>query len=627
MCGIVGGYWQSTGHGLEKRLDAALLAMHHRGPDDKGFDLNKSELGVVALGHTRLSIIDLSSSGHQPMVSKDGRYGLVFNGEIYNYRELRDELCGFGYRFDSDSDTEVLLQAWIAWGESCLLRLQGMFAFVIHDRHKHTLTCVRDAFGIKPFFYSWQQGEFIFASELPALLAVRGGRPQVDWQRSYDYLVNGDYDSQARSFIEGVWHLPPAHRMTLDLTSRVLTEPQPWWEQQVKQNSLLSFDQAAEAVREKFLENIKLHLRSDVPLGAALSGGIDSSAVVCAMRYLEPESSIHTFSFIAKSCDLSEEKWVDRVNAHVGATSHKIIATGDELVRDLDDMIRAQGEPFGSTSIYAQYRVFQRAKEAGITVTLDGQGADELLAGYSGYPGPRLLSLLETGQPLKAFRFAGQWSQWPGRSYKHAWMHLAQILLPDGTYGKARKIFGRDSSPAWLKLDLLREAGVSLQESRSPISYEARGRRVIERLGNSLRHRGLPELLRHADRNSMRFSVESRVPFLTVPFANLLFGFPEEYLIASNGETKSVFRSAMRGIVPDYVLDRKDKIGFETPEKDWLLSVSPTLRQWLQNSNEIPFINRDELLKHFDAVVSGKAAFSWQVWRWVNFCKWYGMLS
>lgn len=626
MCGIVGGYWQSAGQGLERRLDAALFAMHHRGPDDKGFELNRSQQGVVALGHTRLSIIDLSPAGHQPMISKDGRYALVFNGEVYNYRELRDELCGLGYQFHSDSDTEVLLQAWIAWGESCLPRLQGMFAVVIHDRHKRTLTCVRDAFGIKPFFYSWQPGQFVFASELPALLAVRGGKPQVDWQRSYDYLVNADYDSQASSFIVGVLHLPPAHRMTLDISSGVLTEPQPWWAPQVEQASSLSFDQATEAVREQFLENIRLHLRSDVPLGAALSGGIDSSAVVCAMRYLEPESPIHTFSFIAKGCEFSEEKWVDRVNAHVGATPHKFIATGDELVRDLDDMIRAQGEPFGSTSIYAQYRVFQHAKEAGITVTLDGQGADELLAGYSGFPGQRLLSLLETGQPLKALRFARQWSQWPGRSYKQAWMHLVQLLLSDGTHEVAKKLLGRGSSPAWLKSDLLKEAGVSLREFRCPLSGETKGRRVIERLGNSLRYRGLPELLRHADRNSMRFSVESRVPFLTVPFANLLLGLPEEYLIAPSGETKSVFRSAMRGIVPDYVLDRKDKIGFATPEKDWLLSVAPTLRQWLQSSNEIPFINRSELLRKFDAMVDGSAPFSWQVWRWVNFCKWHEAL-
>ncbi len=623
MCGIVGGYWRNLHQGLELRLNAALTALQHRGPDDKGFDLETSPDGVIALGHTRLSIIDLSSAGHQPMNSADRRYSMVFNGEIYNYRELREELRLVGCRFSSGSDTEVLLQAWITWGGSCLPRLQGMFAFVIFDRLEKTLTCVRDAFGIKPFFYSWQQNQLVFASELPALLAISDRKPTLDWQRSYDYLVNADYDSQARSFIEGVWHLPPAHQMTLSLASGVLTEPVPWWNPPVAQKSSLSFVQASEAVREQFLENVKLHLRSDVALGAALSGGIDSSAVVCAMRHLEPDMPIHTFSFIADKADLTEEIWVDRVNAHVGANPHKFRATGHELVRDLDDMIRVQGEPFGSTSIYAQYRVFQRAKEAGVTVTLDGQGADELLAGYSGYPGPRLLSLLETRQPLNALRFARQWSQWPGRSYRHAWMYLAQMLIPEGSYSSARRLAGRSAYPAWLKADMLRDSGVLLRETRFPLADHAKGRRVIERLGNSLRHRGLPELLRHADRNSMRFSVESRVPFLTIPLATLLLELPEQYLISENGETKSVFRAAMRGIVPDDVLDRKDKIGFATPEKDWLVSMAPTLRDWLQISEEIPFINKEELLKSFDAAVCGKTPFSWQVWRWVNFCKWY----
>ncbi|MFC5695805.1 asparagine synthase (glutamine-hydrolyzing) [Pseudomonas sp. GCM10022186] len=627
MCGIVGGYWKGAEQGVEGRLDVALLRMHHRGPDDKGFELNNASNGIVALGHTRLSIIDLSSAGHQPMYSGDGRYAIVFNGEIYNYRELREELRTTGVQFHSDSDTEVLLQAWVAWGERCLARLQGMFAFVIHDRHAETLTCVRDAFGIKPFFYTWSPGRFAFASELPALLALLPNKPKIDWQRSYDYLVNADYDSQARTFIEGTYHLPPAHKMVLDLKSGMLAEPAPWWRPSPVQTSSLTFAQATEAVREQFLDNVRLHLRSDVPLGAALSGGIDSSAVVCAMRHVDPESPIHTFSFIADGSPLSEEYWVDQINAHVGATPHKFVATGGELIRDLDDMIRVQGEPFGSTSIYAQYRVFQKAKESGITVTLDGQGADELLAGYTGYPGLRLLSLLEGGQFGEAMRFARKWSQWPGRQQRHAWMHLMQLVMPDSVYDVAKGSIGKSNAPGWLNVDVLRESGVNLREARHGIRPDGRGRRVIERLLSSLRHRGLPELLRHADRNSMRFSVESRVPFLTLPMAELLLGLPEHYLISPAGETKSVFRAAMRGIVPDHVLDRKDKIGFATPEKEWLTSVAPTIREWLRSSAEIPFLQHVRLLEGFDEMMAGRRPFSWQVWRWINYCKWYEMVA
>ncbi|SOY82786.1 Asparagine synthetase [Cupriavidus taiwanensis] len=623
MCGIVGGFWKRPDQQLEKRLAAALAAMHHRGPNDRGFDLHPSAHGVVVLGHTRLSIIDLTSGGHQPMVSADERYAMVFNGEIYNYRELREELRSLGHVFRSDSDTEVLLSAWAQWQKKCLPRLEGMFAFVVHDRLENRLTFVRDAFGIKPLFYEQHGDRTYFASEHPALLALRGTRHELDWQRSYDYLVHGDYDSTERSFIAGVKHLAPGHLLETDLSSGTPGTPERWWRPDTRQHSKLSFIQAAEAVREQFLQNIRLHLRSDVALGAALSGGVDSSAVVCAMRHVEPDLPIHTFSYIAQGSDLSEESWADSINQHVGARPHKVTASADELYRDLDQMIQAQGEPFGSTSIYAQYRVFQLAREHGVTVTLDGQGADELLAGYSGYPGYRLLSLLGNGGPFAAHAFAREWSRWPGRSYRLACMELGRIVLPDQLYSSARKALGRDFAPPWLKVGMLADAGVALKESRSGLSVQGRGRRVMEQLAKSLQERGLPALLRHADRNAMRFSVESRVPFLTVPMANLLLSLPEEYLIAGNGETKSVFRAAMRGIVPDSVLDRKDKIGFATPERDWLMSLSSKLRVWLQDSHAIPFIHRDALLESFDAVMAGKARFTWQVWRWVNFVRWH----
>ncbi len=623
MCGITGGWWVQEPADLNGRVAYSLSKLRKRGPNDQGSEIYRFVNGTVILGHTRLSIIDLSAAGHQPMVSKNGRYSLVFNGEIYNYRELRKELVGLGHVFSSDSDTEVLLAAWEEWHINCLTRFEGMFAFVVYDQQKKTLSCVRDGFGIKPFFYDQRQNRFLFASEQAALLTLREEQPQPDWQRCYDYLVHADYDSQERTFIDGVKHLLPGHWLELDLSSQLLSEQQCWWRPQTLQSSSLTFTQAAEAVREQFLCNIRLHLRSDVPLGAALSGGIDSSAVVCAMRYVEPDLPINTFSYIAAASELSEEKWVDRVNQYTGAKAHKVTATNADLSSDLDRMITAQGEPFGSTSIYAQYRVFQLAREQGVTVTLDGQGADELLAGYNGYPGYRLLSLLGQGNFRAAHRFAVNWSRWPGRSYKLALMSLGRIVLPNGLYANARKRLGRDFSPDWLNVDRMSDAGVQLTEAREPLDQSGRGRRVVEQLADSLQYRGLPALLRHGDRNSMQFSVESRVPFLTMPMANLLLSLPEHYLISNNGETKSIFRAAMRGIVPDDVLDRKDKIGFATPEREWLLGMASTVREWLQASNGVPFLSRDALLKRFDAVVDGSIPFSWQVWRWVNFVRWY----
>jgi asparagine synthase (glutamine-hydrolysing) len=623
MCGIAGGWWPSSESSLEARLSEALSALKKRGPDDSGYEFYHVLNGVTAFGHTRLSVIDLSSAGHQPMQSADASLSIIFNGEIYNYRELRTELKELGYCFVSDSDTEVLLAAWHHWGRECLWRLVGMFAFVVLDRGRGTLTCIRDVFGIKPFFYTQEQGGFLFASEVAAVKALRKERIQLNWQRAYDYLVHADYDSGPSSFLDGVLHLLPGHLIELNLASGALSQQQRWWEPRIEENSSLTFPQATELVRERFLKNIRLHLRSDVPFGAALSGGIDSSAVVCAIRYVEPDLPIHTFSFIAKGSDVSEEAWVDRINAHVAAIPHKISVSPNDLARDLDDMIQTQGEPFGSTSIYAQYRVFQFAKQNGVTVTLDGQGADEMLAGYNGYPGQRLRSLLEKGQFAEAAYFLNEWSKWPGRNRIGGVKRLAAEMTDGRLYALLRKINGSDALPSWINEKPLVERGVLSQFPwQGPLQSEA-GRRVVAELALALTQRGLPALLRHGDRNSMRFSVESRVPFLTLDMVNLLLSLPESYLISPKGETKHVFRAAMRGIVPDDVLNRRDKIGFATPEQEWLLSMSDTVRGWLKEDLHLPFFNQQEVVKAFDRIVAGKQQFSWQVWRWINFSRWY----
>lgn len=623
MCGIAGGFWRGDDERIEVRIRSALNSMRHRGPNDSGHEITRSAERTVALGQTRLSIIDLSSGGHQPMLSSDSSLAIVFNGEIYNYKELRAQLHSLGRTFQTESDTEVLLAAWAHWGPACLPRLLGMFAFVVHDRMRHKLFCVRDAFGIKPFFYEQNDDGLIFASEQLALRALRFRTPKPDLQRGYDYLVHGDYDSQERTFLDGVRHLLPGALLEVDVASTKPAQPIMWWRAPTENTFRYSFADAAAALRQQFLSSVKLHLRSDVPLGIALSGGLDSSAMVCAVRHMDPAVPIHTFSYIAEDDEISEERWVDTVNEFARATAHKLRLTAGDFARDLDRLISIQGEPFGSTSIYAQYRVFQLAKETGITVTLDGQGGDELLAGYDGYPGQRMLSLLEGHRYLAMHKFARAWGTWPGRSYWRAFMHLGRVVFPDGIYRVARKVLGRDFEPTWLRTDLLREAGVNCREARTPLRSELQRRRVIEQLAYSLQTRGLPHLLRHGDRNSMAFSIESRVPFLTVPMAELLLSMPEQYLISESGETKCVFRAAMRGIVPDSVLDRRDKIGFATPERGWLLQVAPVLREWLEEGSSIPFINCQRLLTAFDGVMQGKAAFSWQVWRWVNYIRWY----
>lgn len=622
MCGIVG-YWSKSGvPDCMPQLESALLSLTHRGPNDRGAESWEFGHGVVGFGHTRLSIIDLTAGGHQPMHSGDGRYSLVFNGEIYNYLELRKELAASGYSFRSESDTEVLLGAWAVWGEACLPKLVGMFAFVILDRLRGTLTCARDAFGIKPFFYAETTSGFCFASELPATVLLRGMGAVLNLQRAYDYLAHGDYDSSEETFIKGINQLEPGKICVLDLNDGRLHKPRNWWTPKAAPVSLIDPIEAADELRRLFLESVSQHLRSDVPLGTALSGGVDSSAVVCAMRHLEPDATIHTFSFIAKGTSVSEENWVDIINARVGAIPHKIFVEPNELVRDLDDMILAQGEPFGSTSIYAQYRVFKAAREAGITVTLDGQGADELLGGYNGYPGKRMHSLIDQRRLGDAASFLWSWSQWPGRPLAHGLKLLVSDYLNEDLYQRLRQLAGSEMRPNWLDWGQLEECGVHLRFPRV-LSDDIPSRRLMAELAISVSRRGLPALLRHADRNSMRFSVESRVPFLTTRIANFIFALPEEYLVSPQGETKHIFRQAMRGIVPDAVLDRRDKIGFATPEKQWLVQLGKQARDWLCEDTGIDFLHTPRILEAYDRMLSGHTPFSWQAWRWINFCRWH----
>lgn len=625
MCGFLGGFYKEPKD--ESLVKRSLDLIQHRGPDHSSFCEHMIGDGFLYFGHTRLSIIDLTDFAAQPFYSRCGRYVLIFNGEIYNYKEIREELIGIGCHFYTESDTEVLLNALIRWGVECLPRLIGMFAYVFYDQQKENLLLARDAFGIKPFFYSISDGEITFGSEIRALLSLNNEKAKPNLQRAYDYLVHGDYDSNKESFIDGVFHLSPAHYFTFDLKTKTATQPECWWQPVIDTNENINFDEAVSKLRTLFLDSVRLHLRSDVPLGIALSGGIDSSAVVSAVRYLEPSLPIKTFSYIASDSRISEEKWVDLLNEKMGAIAHKVVANQDEMREDLDAMLLKQGEPFGGTSIYAQYRVFKLAQESGVTVTLDGQGADELLAGYSGYPGHRLLSIIEKHGWVAAHHYARRWAQSPGRSYALAWQSLGRIKLPDSLYELARKKMGRDFQPAWLNIDYLSQRGVEFKEKRAPLKQENKGVRVKEALANSLTNRGLSSLLRHGDRNSMAFSIESRVPFLTLPLAEFLLSLPENYLVSDDGVTKHVFREAMRGIMPDSHLDRKDKIGFATPESTWLLNMVDVIKDWITDAPELPFLDKSELLKEFQQVIEGNQSFDGRVWRWVNYLRWCTLMD
>ena len=623
MCGILGGFLKENVFEIRKRVDLALEQMSHRGPDDQSTYFKEINNGLLFLGHKRLSIIDLSSAGKQPMHTEDGRYSIVFNGEIYNYKEIKQQLKSLGYKFNTETDTEVLLYSWIEYGESILNKLKGMFAFVIYDAITEELTCIRDAFGIKPFFYVFNESGFYFSSEISPVLTLSGIARKPNLQRAYNYLLFCEYDSNEYTFFQGVNHLEPAHILKFDLKSKKIISINRWWWPSISNSCNLSFQDSSDYLRELFLDNLRLHLRSDVPVGAALSGGIDSSSVVCGIQFIEPDLPINTFSFLSPGQSFDESSWIDIVNKKVNSKSHKIIANQIEFQKDLDDMILTQGEPFTSTSIYAQYRVFRLAKENGVVVTLDGQGADELLAGYNGYPVQRILSLVDQNEYSKAISFFNSWLKWPGRSKSEIFNGLGNRLIPNLLRPFAESFAGLDLKPDWIDIDYLQEYGVKCKMSNIELSPDYFTRRVPEVLRNTLTKRGLQSLLRHSDRNSMRWSVESRVPFLTTDFAEFTLSLPEEFLISKNGESKSIFRNAMRGIVPDEIINRKDKIGFVTPEDDWLSFIQYDLDKWLTGIDDIPFLNVEKTKRKILNSFKSNLPITKDIWRIINYCRWH----
>lgn len=632
--------------------------LRHRGPDDEGYliaDLALSKKQVLggrdtpdnvfastlpyapklkidsavagaqelqlAFGHRRLSIIDLSPAGHQPMCNKKGTLWVVYNGEIYNYPELRVELENHGYTFQSSSDTEVLLTAYDHWGTGALNRFVGMFAFAILDMPKKKVFLARDFFGIKPLYYSLLHKGFAFASEIKALLELPQVHRSVNPQRVYDYLRFSLTDQGEETLFSQVFQVPAAHYLELSLDNPKAIKSVRYWDVTDHHKSAVSFIEAAGAVRSLFLDSVKLHMRSDVPVGSALSGGIDSSSIVMAMRRLLGDAAnLHTFSYIADRNDLSEERWVDLVGASSRAVLHKVRLDPQQLKERIDHLIYIQDEPFLSTSIFAQNSVFMLAHEMGVKVMLDGQGADEVFGGYYTHLVARLASLLKSRKPNYIFRFFVGSRRLPGVQRWNLFGQAGALLLPESLKNFMRRVAGRELTPGWLNLKWFAERDVLCQPSWT---YECRDI-FRQHLRQNMYETMLPMLLRYEDRNSMSFSIESRVPFLTPNIVNFLLSLPEEYLVSNDAINKAVFRYGMRGIVPDAVLERRDKVAFNTPEKVWLRTLRPFFDKVLNEGMicNVPALNQWAIGKDWPALLSGNKPFDGCAWRWINFILW-----
>jgi asparagine synthase (glutamine-hydrolysing) len=626
MCGLLASATINTPPISNEVFKKLLATMSHRGPDGNGVEryFDDALNFQVYLGHNRLSIIDLTEFARQPMSDITGRYKIIFNGEIYNYREIRGALEAEGVSFRTNSDTEVLLYAWITWGARGLTQLIGMFSFLVYDLFENKIHCVRDAFGIKPFHIFVNRNEFYCASEVtPILLAIRG-RATLNYQSVYNYLVNDDYDRPSQSIFNEIESVLPGFVVTIAVENGEFKKTIAQWAKLGEiEDSDLTYESAVLRARELLVCSVKYHMRSDVEIGAALSGGVDSSAIVCLMKSINPNTRFHTFSYVPDSRDFNEESWIDMVNNHIDAIPHKVRFAPEELFNGLVDLIKFQGLPFGSTSIYAQYKVFEEAKKSGIKVVLEGQGADEIFAGYDGYLGERFASLLEQRRYSDAVKFVRAWTRGTRRSFIDALVLIIKQFTPPYFYTFGLRVFGRSNAPKWLNVEEFIIRSTSLTAWKLGLSPHFRGQRVKEKLLSQIISKHLPSLLRHGDRNSMANSVENRVPFLTLPIADFVLSLPEDFLVSKDGVTKGLLRDAMRGIVPDEVLDRKDKIGFGT------LTLSDSAYLWKNFKNDFllaapkNIFNVDSLEKYLDFATKGKNELDWQPWRILNFIIWY----
>jgi asparagine synthase (glutamine-hydrolysing) len=524
----------------------------HRGPDGSRIVVRDDRVG---LAHRRLAIIDLSDAAAQPMRSPSGAE-VVYNGEIYNYVELRAELTALGVGFQTESDTEVLLAAYDQWGTACLEYLNGMFAFALYDPRRGMLFAARDRFGEKPFYYHHTaDGQFVFASEIKALLAHPSVPCRPHMGSIFRFLRYKETDRDPDTFFEGIRALAAAHFLTLDVNDGHL-ELHRYWSLADTPIDPRPRAELVEGFRDLLASSIRIRLRSDVPVGSSLSGGLDSSAVVGFIARACGVTNQHTFSARFPGHPLDEGRYIGDVVAFTGAIGHEVVADPDAA--ELARTAWHQEQPFLSLSIFAQWSVMRLARDAGVTVLLDGQGADETLGGYHFYLGAHYRDLFRRGRWLRLAREASAYADQNGLRRLRA---LSYYALPVEVARQAKRFV-----PArGVSRDFVAVHG-GMQEAL-PRAYRDELRQALYASATSTM---LPTLLRYADRNSMAFSREVRLPYLDHRLVEFAFALPSE-LRLQGATTKLILRDAMREYLPDSVRARLDKIGYAPPQRAWLL--------------------------------------------------------
>ncbi len=579
----------------------------------------------VALGHRRLAVVDLSPAAHQPMCTEDQRYWIVYNGEVYNHIELREQLQRLGCVFHSHSDTEVVLQAYRTWGRACLERFNGMFALVIFDRKARRVFCARDRFGVKPLYY-WRspEGMVAFASEIKQFSVLPGWRAILNGQRAYDFLNWGLFDHSGETLFQGVGQLRGGEYLDCGVEEAANAIRPGRWYRLTPRESNADLAQAAGEFRDLLTDSVRLRLRADVAVGSCLSGGLDSSFIVCIANRLLREHNAHarqkTFSARAEAARYDESAYAEEVIRATQVEGHFTLPSLEQLFPSLARITWHQDEPFGSTSIYAQWKVFELAASHGVRVMLDGQGADEMLAGYQGFFGVRFAALLRSLHWLELLRDVRATRRLHGFPVARAARYALNHLLPEALRQPLRALVGKESTrnAAWLNAGAL-----GARQVDPTIAVGAKGVGLRDYSAAQLLHTSLPMLLHWEDRDSMAHSVESRVPFLDYRLVEFVLGLPDEFKLA-RGVTKVVMREAMTGLVPERIRSRHDKIGFATPEEVWMRERGQQMfRQAITTAVEQSRgVLRPGAVDAVEDTIAGRRPFGFHTWRMISFGVW-----
>jgi len=641
MCGIAG---IINKNGIESgQLQKMSEVLRHRGPDDEGYVMislegsytflrgrdtipelsgipnikEKLSDQVIGMVHRRLSIIDLTATGHQPMTYQNDQLLIVFNGEIYNYKEIRHELKNKGYKFTSESDTEVIMASYIEWGELCVNRFIGMWSFALYDKRKGELFLSRDRFGIKPLYFVHKDNKFAFASEIKALLALDFVEAKANINAVIEFLAFGNTSDPSGNLFAEIEVVPEGCSLLVDIKNGSKKLSRYYDLEKATEGKLFNSEsEAIEEFRSIFQNTVQLHIRSDVPVGVNLSGGLDSSSLTAFMAMELGGKPFNTFTAAFHQVDLDESGFAKLVTGrYPSIIPHYTYPDIHVFWDELDKQIWHHDLPFHSTSMFAQWEVMKLAHNNNIKVLLNGQGADEMLGGYYNFAGIYILDLIKQLKLVKAVHEYNSIKKNYTKNINSAISRALYAFLPEYLKTIARKnqrigmqFISQDYQPYISKI-------------KPPELY---GKDYRSLSINAVKN-GLQQLLRYEDRLSMAFSIESRVPFLDHRLVEYSIAL-DSSLKLKDGWTKYILRKSSEPFLPKDIIWRKDKMGFLTPANQWKNELNKELIAYLENEKFLPLFDKNKIIEVCNKDLHHPTHIS-EFWKMIALLKWSNVFN